>query len=92
MEFFMVDITIYTRPGCPYCIRAKELLTAKGAQFNEIVASDSPQLRAEMRERSGRNTFPQIFVGSVHVGGCDDLFALDAQDKLDGLLATGELK
>ena len=92
MEFFMVDITVYTRPGCPYCIRAKELLNSKGAKFNEIVASTSPELRAEMQQRSGRNTFPQIFVGSVHVGGCDDLFALDAQGRLDGLLATGELK
>ncbi|MBV2141888.1 glutaredoxin 3 [Falsochrobactrum sp. TDYN1] len=88
----MVDITVYTRPGCPYCTRAKELLTSKGVEFNEINAGTTPELRAQMRERSGRNTFPQIFVGSVHVGGCDDLFALDSQGKLDGLLATGELK
>lgn len=87
----MVDVTIYTRPGCPYCARALDLLTRKGVEFNEINAGVTPELRAEMQERSGRNTFPQIFVGSVHVGGCDDLFALDGQGKLDGLLKTGEL-
>ncbi|MDH7784013.1 glutaredoxin 3 [Ochrobactrum sp. 19YEA23] len=91
MEFFMVDVTIYTRPGCPYCSRAVDLLTRKGVEFNEINAGATPELRAEMQARSGRNTFPQIFVGSVHVGGCDDLFALDGQGKLDGLLKTGEL-
>jgi len=91
MEFFMVDVTIYTRPGCPYCSRAVDLLTRKGVEFNEINAGATPELRAEMQERSGRNTFPQIFVGAVHVGGCDDLFALDSQGKLDGLLRTGEL-
>lgn len=87
----MVDVTIYTRPGCPYCARAIDLLTSKGVKFNEINAGATPELRAEMQERSGRNTFPQIFVGSVHVGGCDDLYALDGQGKLDGLLKTGEL-
>lgn len=88
----MVDITIYTRSGCPYCTRAKELLNSKGAAFNEINAGNAPELRAEMQQRSGRNTFPQIFVGSVHVGGCDDLYALESQGKLDSLLASGELK
>ncbi|MBB4096070.1 glutaredoxin 3 [Ochrobactrum pecoris] len=87
----MIDVTIYTRTGCPYCSRAKDLLTRKGVAFHEIDAGASPELRAEMQERSGRNTFPQIFVGPVHVGGCDDLFALDDQGKLDGLLKTGEL-
>lgn len=91
MEFFMVDVTVYTRPGCPYCTRAKDLLTGKGVAFHEIDASATPELRAEMQQRSGRNTFPQIFVGSVHVGGCDDLFALEGQGRLDGLLATGTL-
>lgn len=86
----MVDVTIYTKPGCPYCIRAKGLLDEKGVQYKEIVASENPELRAEMQARSSRNTFPQIFVGNVHVGGCDDLFALEAQGKLDGLLKTGE--
>jgi glutaredoxin 3 len=91
MEFYMTDVTIYTRPGCPYCTRAVGLLKNKGVEFNEINAGATPEQRAEMQARSGRNTFPQIFVGSVHVGGCDDLFALDNAGKLDGLLATGEL-
>lgn len=63
----------------------------KGAEFNEIDASATPELRAEMQERSGRNTFPQIFIGSVHVGGCDDLYALEDEGKLDSLLKTGKL-
>ncbi|EFM56562.1 glutaredoxin [Brucella sp. 10RB9215] len=87
----MVDVIIYTRPGCPYCARAKALLARKGAKFNEIDASATPELRAEMQERSGRNTFPQIFIGSVHVGGCDDLYALEDEGKLDSLLKTGKL-
>ncbi|WP_343312915.1 glutaredoxin 3 [Brucella sp. BE17] len=87
----MVDVTIYTRPGCPYCTRAVNLLTRKNVAFKEISAL-APDLRAEMQERSGRNTFPQIFVGSVHVGGCDDLFELEYDHKLDHLLETGELK
>jgi glutaredoxin 3 len=66
-------------------------LKNKGVEFNEINAGATPELRAEMQARSGRNTFPQIFVGSVHVGGCDDLFALENAGKLDGLLASGEL-
>ncbi|UWF58706.1 glutaredoxin 3 [Brucella sp. 2716] len=87
----MVDVIIYTRPGCPYCARAKALLARKGVEFNEIDASATPELRAEMQERSGRNTFPQIFIGSVHVGGCDDLYALEDEGKLDSLLKTGKL-
>ncbi|WP_234851819.1 glutaredoxin domain-containing protein, partial [Brucella canis] len=62
-----------------------------GAEFNEIDASATPELRAEMQERSGRNTFPQIFIGSVHVGGCDDLYALEDEGKLESLLKTGKL-
>ncbi len=91
MELFMVDVTIYTRPGCPYCTRAKALLTRKGVEFNEINAGATPELRAEMQARSGRNTFPQIFVGPAHVGGCDDLHVLEDEGKLDALLKTGEL-
>lgn len=88
----MVEVTVYTKPGCPYCSRAMALLTSKGVKFHEIVASEDPAIRKEMNDRSGRNTFPQIFVGSVHVGGCDDIHALEAQGRLDNLLATGELK
>lgn len=84
----MAKIDIYTKPYCPYCERAKALLTEKGAAFNEIVASNDPALRAEMNERSGRYTYPQIFIDDLHVGGCDDLVALDARGGLDPLLAA----
>lgn len=87
----MVDVTIYTRPGCPYCTRAKALLTKKNVEFNEINAAATPELRAEMQQKSGRNTFPQIFIGDYHVGGCDDLHDLDAAGKLDALLETPKL-
>ncbi|MEJ6785042.1 glutaredoxin 3 [Aminobacter sp. Piv2-1] len=88
----MVDVTIYTRMMCGYCAAAKRLLERKGVAFTEHDASFSPELRQEMVTRAkGRSTFPQIFVGSVHVGGCDDLHDLDAQGRLDGLLATGSL-
>ena len=89
----MVDVTIYTRMMCGYCTAAKRLLDRKGVTYTEHDASFSPELRREMIQRAnGGSTFPQIFVGDVHVGGCDDLHALDAQGRLDGLLATGTLK
>ncbi|WP_353644588.1 glutaredoxin 3 [Mesorhizobium sp. WSM2239] len=89
----MVDVTIYTRMMCGYCTAAKRLLDRKGVSYTEHDASFSPELRREMIDRAnGGSTFPQIFVGNVHVGGCDDLHALDAQGRLDGLLATGTLK
>lgn len=84
----MTSITIYTKPGCPYCARALALLDQKGVAVTNIVASLDPDLRAEMVARSGRNTFPQIFIGDTHVGGCDDLYALDDAGKLDALLAA----
>lgn len=87
----MTDITIYTRMGCGYCTRAKRLLESKNVAFTEHDASFDPDLRSEMIQRAGRSTFPQIFVGNVHVGGCDDLHALEAAGRLDGLLATGQL-
>ena len=88
----MVDVTIYTRMMCGYCAAAKRLLEKKGVAYTEHDASFSPELRQEMINRSnGGYTFPQIFVGDVHVGGSDDLHALEAQGKLDGLLATGRL-
>ncbi|MCM5556415.1 glutaredoxin 3 [Pleomorphomonas sp. JP5] len=83
----MVPVTIYTREGCGYCVRAKALLTRKGATFTEIDAGSDRTLKAEMMQRSGRSTFPQIFLGNTHVGGCDDLYALDAEGRLDALLA-----
>jgi glutaredoxin 3 len=84
----MSKIDIYTKPYCPYCERAKALLQEKGAEYNEIVASQDPALRAEMNERSGRYTYPQIFINGTHVGGCDDLMALNARGGLDPLLAA----
>lgn len=88
----MVDVTIYTRMMCGYCTAAKSLLDRKGVAYTEHDASFSPGLRQEMISRAnGRYTFPQIFVGEVHVGGSDDLHALEAQGRLDELLRTGRL-
>lgn len=87
----MVDVTIYTRMMCGYCTAAKRLLDRKGAAYVEHDASFSPELRQEMISRAGgRSTFPQIFIGSYHVGGSDDLHDLDRQGKLDALLASGQ--
>ncbi|MDK9698409.1 MAG: glutaredoxin 3 [Siculibacillus sp.] len=80
-------ILIYTRDHCGYCSAAKALLRAKGVEFEERNASSNPQYRAEMMKVSGRNTFPQIYVGGTHVGGCDDLHDLDDRGGLDPLLA-----
>lgn len=82
----MTPVTVYTRAFCPYCTRAIELLERKGAQVREIDATGCPDKRQEMVQRSGRWTFPQIFVGEVHVGGCDDLHALEQRGGLDPLL------
>lgn len=84
----MAKVTLYTRPFCGYCARALALLTEKGVDFNEIEAGMDPALRQEMMTRSGRTTFPQIFIGDSHIGGCDDLMALEREGKLDGLLAA----
>lgn len=83
----MAAVTIYTKDYCPYCERALDLLTSKGADITKIEAASNPVIRAEMNARSGRNTFPQIFIGATHVGGCDDLVALDRRGGLDPLLA-----
>jgi glutaredoxin 3 len=82
----MTHITIYTKPYCPYCIRAISLLEKKGVEFTEIEAAFDPEKRAEMMQRSGRATFPQIFIGDRHIGGCDDMMALDREGRLDPLL------
>lgn len=85
----MADITIYTKPYCPYCIRAVSLLEKKGVEFTEIEASHDPEKRQEMIQRAnGRATFPQIFIGERHIGGCDDMMALEYDGKLDELLAA----
>jgi len=84
----LAKVTIYTKPGCPYCSRALSLLERKGAELFEVSAAYDAALKAEMVERSGgRRTYPQIFIGERHVGGCDDLFDLERQGGLDPLLA-----
>ena len=84
----MPEIVIYTQDWCPYCVRAKTLLEKKGVAFNEIDAPSGSKARAESQSRSGRSSVPQIFVGSTHIGGCDDLLALERAGKLDALLAA----
>jgi glutaredoxin 3 len=82
-------IEIYTRPGCGYCTAARSLLTRKKAVFTEYDAGKDPSFRQQMYDRVGPGvTFPQIFIGGTHIGGCDDLYALDRAGKLDGMLAA----
>jgi glutaredoxin 3 len=81
-------IEIYTRPGCGYCSAAKSLLTRKNAPFTEFDVAKDPTVRQEIWDRAGAGaTFPQIFIGQTHVGGCDELYALDRAGKLDALLS-----
>lgn len=83
----MAEVTIYTRMMCGYCAAAKRLLERKGVSYTERDASFSPELRQEMINRAnGRTTFPQIFIGKLHVGGADDLHALEREGRLDALL------
>jgi glutaredoxin 3 len=83
----MAPIEIYTTRSCPYCHAAKRLLARKGAEFTEIDVSGDPKGRNQMVARAGgRMTVPQIFIGETHVGGCDDLYALDQAGELDALL------
>ena len=85
----MKTVEIYTSPLCGFCYAAKRLLTDKGVSFAEIDLSREPTRRAEMMDRAnGRHTVPQIFIGEAHVGGCDDLYALERAGKLDALLAA----
>ena len=79
-------IEMYTKAFCPFCVRAKGLLKGKGMSFIDIPAAMNRGKRAEMNRRSGRNTFPQIFIDGKHIGGCDDIFALERSGKLDVLL------
>jgi glutaredoxin 3 len=84
----MPHIVIYTTATCPYCMRAKALLTKKQVQFEEIPVDSAPRKREEMIARArGRSTVPQIFFDDRHIGGCDDLFELSYEGKLDALLA-----
>ena len=84
----MPAITIYTKSWCPYCDAAKELLRKKGAEFEEIDVSNGEKQSAMAQRAGGRRTVPQIFIGDRHVGGCDDLYALDRAGGLDPLLAA----
>lgn len=83
----MAKVTIYSSDYCPYCTRAKALLQARGVtDYEEIVVDGKPDVRARMTEITGRTSVPQIFIGQTHVGGCDDLHALDGKGGLMPLL------
>jgi glutaredoxin 3 len=84
----MPKITIYTKPYCPYCMRALQVLEDKGAEFTEIEAASDVNVRREMIQKAGRSTYPQIFIGDRHIGGCDDILALERSGELDRLLAA----
>lgn len=85
----MADITVYSGPNCPYCDRAKMLLKKKNAVFEDFNVRDDTAKFDEMLTRSnGKKTIPQIFINNQHIGGCDDLYALEASGKLDSLLAS----
>jgi len=87
----MASIEIYTRQYCSYCHFAKDLLSRKGVSFREIDVTGNVDMRRQMTERAqGRNTLPQIFIGSKHIGGCDELYALEDAGELDPLLQQSE--
>ena len=83
----MKPVKIYTTPYCPYCVRAKRLLERKGVRYEEIDVAGDDQARADLAEKTGRRTVPQIFIGEHHVGGSDELYELEQEGKLDPLLA-----
>ncbi len=82
----MTHVVVYSSDWCPYCMRAKALLESKGVAFEEIRVDGQPQVRAAMAQKAGRTSVPQIWIGEQHVGGCDDLYALERAGKLDALL------
>ena len=84
----MQDVIIYSSDYCPFCQRALALLDSKGVNYRKISVDGQPAVRQEMAERAGRTSVPQIWIGDTHVGGCDDLYALEAAGKLDALLAA----
>ena len=84
----MPAVVIYSSDWCPYCIRAKQLLGRKGVAYEEIKVDGKPEVRAEMTRKARRTSVPQIWIGSTHVGGCDDLYALERAGKLDALLQS----
>ena len=81
------NVKMYTSAWCPFCIQAKRLLDSKGIAYTEIPVDAQPATRAQMMQESGRHTVPQIWINDQHVGGCDDLFALERDDQLDRLLS-----
>jgi glutaredoxin 3 len=84
----MPHITVYSGPNCPYCERAKALLKKKGATFEDFnVRTDAAKFDEMLKKSGGKKTIPQIFINDKHIGGCDDLYALESAGKLDGLLA-----
>ncbi|HED34341.1 MAG TPA: glutaredoxin 3 [Gammaproteobacteria bacterium] len=83
------QITVYYAPFCPYCGWAKQLLKSKNVEFTQINVNDGSNLRSEMEQRSGRTSVPQIFIGDTHVGGYDDMVALDDKGQLDQLILAG---
>lgn len=83
----MKQVVVYSSDWCPYCTRAKQLLGSKGVAFEEIRVDGKPDVRAEMAKKAGRTSVPQIWIGEQHIGGCDDLYALERAGKLDALLA-----
>jgi glutaredoxin 3 len=82
----MKKITIYSKEICPYCVKAKNLLKRKGLNYDEIIVNNDEIKQNMIKKSNGRMTVPQIFIGEYHVGGCDDLHALEADGKLDKLL------
>lgn len=80
------QVVLYTTRWCPFCVRALQLLEAKGADYREIPVDGDPALRQEMTAKAGRHTVPQIWIGATHVGGCDELYALERAGRLDALL------
>lgn len=83
-----MSVEIYSSDYCPYCIKAKSLLQSKSVRYTEHKVDGKPKLRQQMQTKAGRSSVPQIWCGEVHIGGCDELFALERQGKLDTLLAA----
>ena len=84
----MLEVVVYTTRWCPYCIRAKGLLNSKGISFNEISVDGDRALREDMARKAGRTSVPQIWIGEQHIGGCDELYALERSGSLDSLLQS----
>ena len=84
----MKNILIYSSAYCPFCIRAEQLLRSKGVDYQRISVDGEPEIRRKMAEKAGKSSVPQIWIGELHVGGCDDIYALESRGELDNLLAS----